>query len=186
MQDPFDFAVLFKSEASAAVCTAAAAESTPSADVPFGLLDMFGLLRDAATATGTSHPSGLLPSASQVTAIGIDGGGSTPVTCHWFTATPNPAESVFKPFVFTRNVRISPLTMADGDDGEASADAGTGTRLHRLHAQRNGAKVGVLLRSLEESCVQEVHNFLSASEAPVQELDELLKDCVEAEVKFYR
>lgn len=152
---------------------------------------MFGLLRDAASATGDAHPSGLPPSASQVTAIGIDGGGSTPVTCHWFTATPNPAESVYKPFVFTRNVRISPLTMIDaGGDGETAAasagDSGSGTRLHRLHAQRNGAKVGVLLRSLEESCVQEVHNFLSASEAPVQELDELLKDCVEAEVKFYR
>lgn len=27
--------------------------------------------------------------------------------CHWFTATPNPLLSVFKPFVFTPNVRIS-------------------------------------------------------------------------------
>lgn len=143
---------------------------------------MFGLLRDAASAIGDAHPSGLPPSASQVSAIDIDGGGTTPVTCHWFTATPDPNESVFKPFIFTRNARISPLTQSAAVD----AEAGGSTRLHLLHAQRNSAKVGVLLRSLEESCVQEVHNFLSATEAPVQELDELLKDCVEAEVKFYR
>lgn len=160
----------------------------------FDLLKMFQVLRDAAAVSDREpHPCGLPPSSSQVSTIRIDGGGSTPVTCHWFTATPHPAESVFKPFVFTRNVRISPLTQLATDAGteEAAAaaeapDSSNWTRLHRLHALRNGAKVGVLLRSLEKSCVQEVHNFLSAAEAPVQELDELLKDCVEAEVKFYR
>lgn len=132
---------------------------------------MFELLRSEATDT---------TSASHVSEISADGGGSTPVTCHWFTATPNPAESVFKPFVFTRNVRISPLTVLAEDDTEIV------TRLHTLHKQRDWAKVGPLLQSLELSCVQEVHNFLSAAETSSQELDELLKDCVEAEVKFYR
>lgn len=135
---------------------------------------MFAQLR--ATSTG-------LTGASQVAEISADGGGSTPVTCHWFTATPNPAESVFKPFVFTRNVRISPLTVLAGED---DPDAARVTRLHKLHQQRNWDKVGPLLESLELSCVQEVHNFLSAAETASQELDELLKDCVEAEVKFYR
>lgn len=133
---------------------------------------MFAFLRSTATSSA---------SASHVTEISADGGGSTPVTCHWFTATPNPVESVFKPFVFTRNVRISPLTVLADDDSDGSV-----TRLHMLHQQRNWEKVGPLLESLELSCVQEVHNFLSAAEAASQELDELLKDCVEAEVKFYR
>lgn len=133
---------------------------------------MFALLRSTANS---------LTSASYVAEISADVGGSTPVTCYWFTATPNPAESVFKPFVFTRNVRISPLTVLAEDDADADV-----TRLHTLHKQRNWAKVGPLLESLELSCVQEVHNFLSAAEAASQELDELLKDCVEAEVKFYR
>lgn len=30
------------------------------------------------------------------------------LSCHWFTGTPNPQISVFKPFIFTNNVRISP------------------------------------------------------------------------------
>lgn len=167
LQDPFDFSVIFSSSESEA-----SGSSSSDPTTPFGLIDMFTLLRSSATS---------LAGASFVTEIVADGGGSTPVTCHWFTATPNPAESVFKPFVFTRNVRISPLTVLVEDDPGVSV-----TRFHSLHQQRNWDKVGPLLKSLELSCVQEVHNFLSAAEAALQELDELLKDCVEAEVKFYR
>jgi secernin len=99
---------------------------------------------------------------------------------HWFTATPQPAESVFKPFVFTPNARISPLTKA--------ANVGEQTVLTKLHAARNWAGVGDLLKSLESSCVDEVKTYLldHSDAAPTQELDELMKDCVEAEVKFYR
>jgi secernin len=96
---------------------------------------------------------------------------------HWFTATPETQESVFKPFVFTPNARISSLTKA-GDDK---------TSLNKLHENRNWAAIGDLLQSLEKSCVDEVKTYLlDHSGVPTQELDELMKDCVEAEVKFYR
>lgn len=168
-QDPFNFGSIFNAtESDASGGTSSAVPTTP-----FGLIEMFALLRSTATSS---------TGATYVSEIAADGGGSTPVTCHWFTATPNPTESVFKPFVFTRNVLISPLTVLAEDEPESLGV----TRLHALHQQRNWAKVGPLLESLELSCVQEVHNFLSAAEAASQELDELLKDCVEAEVKFYR
>lgn len=48
--------------------------------------------------------------------------------------------------------------------------------LHKLHDQLNWENVGELLNSLEARCVDEVKSFL----------DELMKDCVEAEVKLYR
>ena len=102
----------------------------------------------------------------------------TVLASHWFTATPNPSESVFKPFVFTHNVRISPLTKLP--------ESGEVTLLQKLHSQRNWAKVGDLLRSLEATCVDEVKRVLSETKLPNSEFDELLKDCVEAEVKFYR
>lgn len=91
----------------------------------------------------------------------------------WFTGTSNPGQSVFKPFIFTTNARVSPLT--------AIADDGDETPLRKLHANCKWDQIGDLLKSLEKSCVDEVDQ-----DVPLNELDELLKDCVEAEVKFYR
>lgn len=95
---------------------------------------------------------------------------------YWFTGTPNPSQSVFKPFIFTTNARISPLTAVKDDEED--------TVLRQLHKNCNWDQVGDLLQSLEKSCVDEIDG--SVDNAPLDELDELLKDCVEAEVKFYR
>lgn len=98
------------------------------------------------------------------------------IPVYWFTGTPNPSQSVFKPFIFTSGVHLSPLSAAKEDEDE--------TLLRKLHANRNWEQVGDLLKSLEKSCVDEVDGYVE--DAPLDELDELLKDCVEAEVKFYR
>lgn len=140
----------------------------PAADSSFTVTDMFSALRAA------NNSNEVVANSSHVSTFT-----STSVACHWFTATPNPSESVFKPFVFTENVRISPLTKIGTDAKE--------TLLQNLHAQRNWDVVGDLLKSLEATCVEEVNTLLSScNELPTQEFDELLKDCVEAEVKFYR
>lgn len=94
---------------------------------------------------------------------------------YWLTGTANPLESVFKPFIFTSDARVSPLTELKDDDE---------TPLRKLHANRNWDQVGELLKSLEKSCVDEVDGYVD--KAPTDELNDLLKDCVEAEVKFYR
>ena len=97
------------------------------------------------------------------------------VAVHWFTGTPDPRESVFKPFIFTNDALVSPLTSLKDDDE---------TPLRKLHANRNWDQVGDLLKTLEKSCVDEIDGYVD--NAPTDELNELLKDCVEAEVKFYR
>lgn len=99
------------------------------------------------------------------------------ISSHWFTATPNASESVFKPFVFAPKPKISPLTKAPPDSEI--------TLLHKLHGQR---KVSALehLKALEAACVEEVSAYLKENPVVTDELDELMKDCVEAEVKFYR
>jgi secernin len=97
------------------------------------------------------------------------------ISVHWFTGTPDPRESVFKPFIFTSEARISPLTAFKEEEE---------TLLRKLHSNRKWDQVGDLLKSLEKSCVDEVDGYVE--ETPSSELDELLKDCVEAEVKFYR
>lgn len=99
------------------------------------------------------------------------------ISSHWFTATPNASESVFKPFVFAPKPKISPLTKAP-PDGEV-------TLLHKLHGQRKLASLEHL-KALETACVKEVSAYLKEHPVANEELDELMKDCVEAEVKFYR
>lgn len=97
------------------------------------------------------------------------------VAVHWLTGTADPRESVFKPFIFTNDARVSPLTALKDDDE---------TPLRKLHENRKWDQVGELLKTLEKSCVDEVDGYVD--NAPTDELNELLKDCVEAEVKFYR
>ncbi|XP_055644860.1 secernin-1 [Toxorhynchites rutilus septentrionalis] len=140
--------------------------SEPSSEASFGVIQMFETLRASGVDQKalTSHVSVL---------------SSTGLSCHWFTATPNPLESVFKPFAFTPGTKISPLTKVP--EGQSQ------TLLHKLHSSRKWEQIGDLLKSLESTCVEEVNRFISEhSGEPNQELDELMKDCVEAEVKFYR
>lgn len=138
----------------------------PTGEGSFTVTNMFETLRIA----GTETPS----LSSHVSVLSTSG-----LSCHWFTATPNPVESVFKPFIFTSGAKISPLTRIPDSDSQ--------TLLHKLHSHRKWEIVGELLKSLESTCVDEVNRFISEhSDQPNQELDELMKDCVEAEVKFYR
>ncbi|XP_055541541.1 secernin-1 [Wyeomyia smithii] len=140
----------------------------PVNEKPFGICQMFETLRAAGLQTKSL--------SSHVSVLSKRG-----LSSHWFTATPNPAESVFKPFIFTSGAKISPLTKLPANAGEKQ------TLLHKLHSNRKWEVVGGLLQSLESECVDEVNRFISDhSEEPNHELDELLKDCVEAEVKFYR
>lgn len=140
--------------------------SEPAGEGSFTLIQMFETLR----AAGVEQKS----LSSHVSVLSSSG-----LSCHWFTATPNPVESVFKPFIFTSGAKISPLTKVP--QGEKQ------TLLHKLHNNRKWENVGDLLKSLESTCVDEVDRFISEhSGETIQELDELMKDCVEAEVKFYR
>ncbi|XP_060650459.1 secernin-3 [Drosophila nasuta] len=134
-------------------------------DASFTQQDMFETLR-AASSEGSR--------AASVSVLSAKG---SSISCHWFTGTPNAAESVFKPFVFAPNPRISPLTQVQPEAEQ--------TLLHSLHANRKPAALEHL-RSLERSCVDELNNYFSLQDHASDELDELLKDCVEAEVKFYR
>ncbi|KAH8265428.1 hypothetical protein KR038_007408 [Drosophila bunnanda] len=136
----------------------------PAGDGTYTQHDMFETLRAASN-----------PSSSRAATVSVLSGKG--ISCHWFTGTPNAAESVFKPFVFAPKPRISPLTQV-----QAESEL---TLLHKLHSQRKPAALEHL-RSLERSCVDELNNYFSLQDHASDELDELLKDCVEAEVKFYR
>ncbi|MPC38089.1 Secernin-1 [Portunus trituberculatus] len=66
---------------------------------------MFEVLRDeeSGISRGTDHKH---PTAGSMVSVVSQGEGRP--SCHWFTGTPDPCRSVFKPFIFTNNVKISP------------------------------------------------------------------------------
>eukprot|EP00088_Acartia_fossae_P059803 TRINITY_DN7138_c0_g1_i2.p1 TRINITY_DN7138_c0_g1~~TRINITY_DN7138_c0_g1_i2.p1 ORF type:complete len:394 (+),score=80.46 TRINITY_DN7138_c0_g1_i2:48-1229(+) len=71
----------------------------------FTVSSMMSVLRDEPS--GINRPSGNFPTAgSQVSILGKDGR----VPCHWFTATPSPTRSIFKPFTFKMELPLSPST----------------------------------------------------------------------------
>ncbi|PSN52563.1 Secernin-3 [Blattella germanica] len=111
----------------------------------------------------------------EVSLLGAVGSGKP--NCHWFTATPNPRASVFKPFIFTPDARISRHTISPSFDDDPA----------KLHAQAN-ENARSLLHDMELNCVAEVNKFLSdfVPGQSLAEVDDLLKDVVETEVKFYK
>lgn len=59
--------------------------------------------------------------------------------------------------------------------------------MYSLHsAKTKNAEVQELLLNMEAGIVEELDNVLSVIGEDLSELDELMKDCVETEVKFYR
>jgi hypothetical protein len=79
-------------------CGASLLRSKSSAG-QFSVTDMMAVLRDEPS--GICRPDGAFPTAgSQVSLLSKSGGGGSDASCHWFTATPSPGCSIFKPFLF--------------------------------------------------------------------------------------
>ena len=68
----------------------------------FKVQDMLSILRHENS--GICMTGGFLTTGSQVSVLTPDGCNSP--SCHWFTATPNPKVSIFKPFVFSQDATI--------------------------------------------------------------------------------
>lgn len=164
-----------------------------AANGSFDERSMFEILRDESSSISFSGE--LLTVGSQVSVLS-----SNPniPNCHWFTATPNPALSVFKPFIFSAKNDIGDLTVSPsyGDKERASFQTAVDRRhqLYKSHEKmREQMETGKYdkrlvgtLRSMEAECVNDIHEFLqSCNEESVNEVFDLLKDVTSTEVKFY-
>lgn len=69
----------------------------------FGIAEMMEILRDQESNICMSGP--FMTTGSMISVISPD----VP-TCHWLTATPNPAASFFKPFIFCPNNSVGKWT----------------------------------------------------------------------------
>ena len=84
----------------------------------FQLSDMFTVLRDDDICFHGDW--GFASTGSQVSHIH-----PTNLSSHWFTATPNPANSIFKPFVFCENSAGSPHTISPDYGDEVGENGGS-------------------------------------------------------------
>uniref|UniRef100_U3J4Z6 Secernin-2 n=2 Tax=Anas platyrhynchos TaxID=8839 RepID=U3J4Z6_ANAPP len=122
---------------------------------------------------------------------------------HFFTATPDPSRSVFKPFVFVAGLKPSPqvLSPSFSDDPARKVPRFQSTvdrrhELYRRHQaalelmerdQEQGQKLQQTLRDLERQGLEAVNALLGGDVVPrPEELAELFFDCVDAEMKFYK
>ncbi|XP_074659258.1 secernin-2-like isoform X2 [Tubulanus polymorphus] len=159
-----------------------------SATGSFSVRDMFGILRNEESGICRSGPR-VITTASMVSVIApLD---STVPSTHWFTATPNPQYSVFKPFVFSRDVAIGRHTVAPRDDD--ATDREHTLYKHHKHAERlmrtpEGAELKNTLLHLESTCVRDVDEYVRTIDVSqdAAELEDLFKDVVESEIKFYK
>lgn len=121
---------------------------------------------------------------------------------HFFTATPDPSRSIFKPFIFTEcsTPVLGVVSPQFGPEDPARKQPRFQSRVDRRHdlykahqvALHNmetnpdeGVVVYELLRDMESQCLSEISAMLSG-EIPGDDLGDLFFDCVDAEIKFYQ
>lgn len=158
----------------------------------FDVDSMFKILRNNDSKICRSRHDPFPTTASQVSVL-CPG----KLSCHWVTGTPDPSLSVFKPFVFTPNVKISRHTVSPKFENDPAKVVPRFTEkvdrkhnLYRLHeaAVLNRIEIVSQLQKMEEGCVQEMKEVTCKfkSGQNLDEFDELLKDVVETEIKFYK
>lgn len=146
---------------------------------------------------GINFMGDLLTTGSQISVLSLE---SNIPHCHWFTATPNPVVSVFKPFVFCPSVDIGKATISPSSGERARASIQTNSdRRHPLyiaheHARpkmesddSGGQRLLSTMQQLEQNCISEMQEFLqNFSESSMGDVQDLFKDISESEVKFYK
>ncbi|XP_009079829.1 PREDICTED: secernin-2-like, partial [Acanthisitta chloris] len=121
---------------------------------------------------------------------------------HFFTATPDPSRSVFKPFVFVAGVKPVPQvrspTFLQDPAKQIPRFRSSVDRRHELYRrhqaalqlmeqdQERGQRLLQTLRELEQQGLEGMDELLRGTVTlHPEELADLFFDCVEAEMKFY-
>ena len=153
----------------------------------FSVFDMMSILRDdQAGICVDDRTRGVRTTSSQVSVLlsntaknrsQIDG-------CHFFTGTPNPKQSLFKPFIFSEKVQLGPLTVS-------TPAPITSHRVHPLYSAHEKANWSTVdhqrLHVFEHEGIKEIIDILKSTEANHADTYEgLFHDSVAAEIEFLR
>jgi hypothetical protein len=152
----------------------------------FSVFDMISILRDDQSGICmSSEGSDFSTTGSQVSVLASTNKSKSQVdACHFFTGTPNPKVSLFKPFIFSNKVELGPLTVS-------SPSGITAQGAHPLYAAHKNATCERLedkrLKDLEHEGIMEVISKLKSSDDNnVDTYETLFHDTVSAEIELLR
>ena len=137
------------------------------------MANMMAVLRDERS--GVNMDSGTV--ASQVSLLPPQSASNSP-GCHWFTATPCPSFSMFKPFIFTPNSKIGALTASPdfGEKDPAKVTPRFKVRVDRRHElYKSQEKLLQLLVTDETKAMKIVQNVKELESNCVADMEEILQ-----------
>ncbi|XP_053464957.1 secernin-1 isoform X2 [Nycticebus coucang] len=161
---------------------------------------MINILRDKASGICIDSES-FLTTASTVSVLPQER--SSPCI-HYFTGTPDPSRSIFKPFIFVDGVKLVPKAQSPcfGDDDPAKKEPRFQEKPDRRHelykahewarvilesGQEQGHKLKKTMLELEKQGLEAMEEILTSSDPPdPTEVGDLFYDCVDTEIKFFK
>uniref|UniRef100_H3AMF3 Secernin 1 n=2 Tax=Latimeria chalumnae TaxID=7897 RepID=H3AMF3_LATCH len=151
-----------------------------------------GICVDSDTFLTTASMVSVLPQSSSSSCI------------HFFTATPDPSRSIFKPFIFVDDVKLVPKTQSPcfGEDDPVKKQPRFQSKLDRRHdlyrahewarsvlegEEEQGQKLKEIMVDLEKQGMEAMEDILKSTDPldPAEVVD-LFYDCVDTEIKFYK
>ncbi|XP_053215554.1 secernin-1 [Podarcis raffonei] len=123
---------------------------------------------------------------------------------HYFTGTPDPSRSIFKPFIFVDNVKLvskvqSPIFGSDDPVKKIPRFQEKPDRRHELYKahewarsvmeneQEKGEKLRRTMLDLEKQGLDAMESIITSSEVlDPSEVEDLFYDCVDTEIKFFK
>lgn len=153
----------------------------------FSVFDMISILRDdqSGICMIDESGSGYTSTGSQVSVLTPTNNRKSEIdACHFFTGTPNPKLSLFKPFIFSDKAELGPLTVS-------SPSEITSQRVHPLYAAHKKASREQLenqrLKDFEHEGIMEIIGKLKSSDGSQSDTyDTLFHDTVDAEIELLR
>ncbi|RUS75212.1 hypothetical protein EGW08_017028 [Elysia chlorotica] len=170
----------------------------------FSYRDMFKILRDEDGGI-CMMDGGFITSGSQVSVLMPDSSPSPGV--HWFTGTPNPSTSIYKPFFFGPGADVGGVTVSMTEKGAAGAEPSSGDKsdksgdnpaahaLYRGHRrlcnlmdtqEEKGHSVLGQLQQLENKCAEDVDDILANyNPESFPKLRNIFQHMASMEINFY-
>lgn len=145
----------------------------------FSVFDMISILRDEESGINVDNKTrGVRTTSSQVSVLT-----SSNNACHLFTGTPNPKRSLFKPFIFCKNVNLGPLTVSPPEEVSYQ-------RIHPLYSAHEKANWQTVdrkrLLDFEHEEIMDIINQLKSNEKSHDLYEQLFHNAVSTEIELLR
>lgn len=144
----------------------------------FSIFDMISILRDdQAGICVFDKVRNVCTTSSQVSVLT-----SSKDACHFLTGTPNPKQSLFKPFIFSNNVELGPLTVSS----PAEIHSQYIHPLYAVHEKTDWNKVDFKrLYDFEHQGIMKIINKLKSTDKNDNDnCETLFHDSVSAEIEL--